>query len=187
MNPRPRLLTSFALLFLALGQVRLLAQKPDTAGSDGSQVKAAKPPTQVQIDNAESTSKPDDVQIPEANPARPTVTNPAHIPPVGYVQFEQGLLQAGSSPEGLTRQFSLVQTMKLSIHPRLMVEFASQPIAVSRAADSPGNPALTRTDTGDLILGVQGLTIREKGRRPTIAIGYLQRVRAGSAPDLGTC
>jgi Putative MetA-pathway of phenol degradation len=184
MNPRLRLLTSFASLFLALGQVRMLAQKPDTAGSGGSQMEAAKPPTQVQIDNAESTSKPDDVQIPQANPARPTITNPATLPPVGYVQFEQGLLQAGSSPDGLARQFSLVQTVKLSIHPRLMVDFASQPIAVSRAADSPGDPALSRTDAGDLLVGFQALMVKGKDRQPSIAVGFQQRVRSGTAPDL---
>ena len=141
-------------------------------------------PTQVQIDNAESTSKPDDVQIPEANPARPTISNPAHVPPVGYLQLEQGFVQAGKSPSGLGGQFSLVQTIRLAVHPRLMVEFASQPFAVSRTAASPGEAETTQVDTGDLILGLQGLLIKEKGRRPTIALAYLQRVRAGSAPDL---
>ena len=123
------------------------------------------------------------MQIPEANPARPTISNPAHVPPVGYLQFEQGFLQVGSS-SGLAGQFSLVQTMRLSVHPRLMVQFASQPYARSKLAASPGVAASLQTDTGDLVLGVQGLMIKERGRRPTIAVGYLRRVRAGSSPDL---
>jgi len=141
------------------------------------------PQTAVQIDNAESTAKPDDVQTPEANPSRPTITNPARIPPVGYLQFEQGFVQAHGSPS-LARQFSLNQSFRLSLHPRLMVQFSSQPVAVSRFASSPGTAATSQTDPGDLTLGVQGVLVKEKGRRPTIALGYLHRVRAGSAPDL---
>jgi hypothetical protein len=172
-----------ALLVLACGPIALLAQTPDAAAA-ATQGPTGGPPTKVQILNAESTSKPDNAQIPEANPARPTITNPAHVPPVGYLQFEQGLLQAGRSPEGLTGQFSVVQTLRLSVHPRLMVEFASQPIAVSRVVDSPDGAASTPIDTGDLILGVQGLLTKEVRRRPTVAVAYLQRVRAGSAPDI---
>ena len=145
---------------------------------------AEAPKTQVQIDNAESTSKPDDVQIPEAYPSRPTITNPAHIPPVGYVQFEQGFVQANDSPSGLAGQFSLVQGIRTSLHPRLMVQFSSQPLARSRAAATLGGPAGSRWDPGDLTLGLQGLLIKQVGRRPAIALGYLHRVRAGSAPDL---
>src|SRR5215469_11367840 len=37
-------------------------------------------------------------QTPAANPARPTVTNPATLPPVGYLQFEQGYLGSLESP-----------------------------------------------------------------------------------------
>jgi hypothetical protein len=140
--------------------------------------------TQVQIDNAESTSKPDDVLIPAANPGRPTITNPASLPPVGYLQFEQGFLQANGSPSGLDRQFSLVQTIKLAVHPRVMVQFQSQPIAVSRFAATSTDAASSQLDPGDLVLGLQGVLIQEAGRKPVIAVGYLHRVRAGSSPDL---
>ncbi len=154
-----------------------------TPPGDASQT-AAVPLTQVQIDNAESTSKPDDVQIPEANPARPTITNPAHIPPVGYLQFEQGFLQANDSPSGLDGQFSLVQTMRLAVHPRLMLQFQSQPIAVSRFGATLDNAASSQTDPGDLIVGLQGVLVKEAGHRPEIAVSYLHRVRTGSSPDL---
>ncbi len=168
---------------LLVGSYVFSCAQSKTTSSDTPQNPTA-PLTQVQVDNAESTSKPDDVQIPEANPARPTVTNPAHIPPVGYLQFEQGLVEANGSPSGLDGQFSLVQSFRLSLHPRLMVQFQSQPIAVSRFGATPDNAASSQTDPGDLILGVQGLLIKELGRRPTIAVAYLQRVRSGSSPDL---
>ncbi len=149
-----------------------------------SEAAEKKAPTAVQRDNAESTSKPDDVQVPEANPARPTITNPAHIPPVGYVQFEQGFLQANGSPAGVSRQFSLNEVVKLAVHRRLMVQFATQPFAATRISGAAGERATSQNDPGDLVLGVQGVLVREAGLRPTTAVGYLHRVRAGSAPDI---
>ena len=169
-------------LLLAGGGIFACAQSKTEAG-DASQTAAA-PLTQVQVDNAESTSKPDDVQIPEANPSRPTITNPAHIPPVGYLQFEQGFVEANGSPSSLDGQFSVVQTTRLSLHPRLMVQFQSQPIAVSRFGATPDNAASSQIDPGDLIVGIQGLLTKEAGRSPTIAVSFLQRVRLGSSPDL---
>ena len=121
---------------------------------------------------------------PPANPGRPTISNPATLPPVGYLQFEQGFLQANGSPAGLERQFSLVQTTKLALHPRLMLQFQSQPIAFSRLSATSAGPASSQTDTGDLILGLQGVVATETGRKPEIAVGYLHRVRGGSSPDL---
>ncbi|WP_128912633.1 transporter [Granulicella sibirica] len=168
--------TLAVLLFLA--PASLLAQTQVDC-------KTPQPPTTpVQVDNAESTSKPDAAQLPEANPSRPTITNPAHIPPVGYLQFEQGFLQANGSPSGLDHQFSLNQAIRLSLHPRLMLEFESQPFALTREDATPDAPAASQSDPGDLILGVQGLAIKEVGRIPTIAGAYLQRVRSGTAPDL---
>ena len=158
----------------------LAAQSQQPPSASGQ---AAHPKTSVQIDNAQSTSKTDDTQVPEANPARPTVTNPAHIPPVGYLQFEQGFNQANDSPAALDRQFSLVQSLRLSLHPRLMVEFESQPLAVTSSPGS-GQAQQSAVDPGDLIVGAQGLLIKQEGARPTIALGYLERVRAGSSPDL---
>lgn len=173
---------TLATLLLASGHVLSLAQA--THPSAGSSQSAEPAKTQVQLDNAESTSKPDDLQIPEANPARPTITNPAHIPPVGYLQFEQGFVQANGSPSGLARQLSLVQGIRLSVHPRLMVEFASQPIARSRLEATADTASDSQWDPGDLTLGLQGVLVKEVRRRPEIALGYMHRVRAGSAPDL---
>lgn len=116
---------------------------------------------------------------PAADPARPTVTNPAHIPPPGYLQYEQGFVQANDSPN-LQRQFSIVQTTKLSLIHHFMLQVQSQPIAHSVL------PPATN-DTGDLILGAQVLfTDREEGhsRTPTLALAYNRRVRTGTSPDL---
>ncbi len=118
---------------------------------------------------------------PAADPARPTVTNPAHIPPPGYLQFEQGFLQAASSP-GVSNQFSIVQTTKLSLNHYVMVQVASQPFAFTT-----NQPTFHSKDTGDLILGAQVLfDDKNEGRSriPTIALAYNGRIRSGSSPDL---
>jgi hypothetical protein len=174
---------ALATVLLAGSTIVSLAQA-QVPSSDASPHNAPATQTQAQSDNATTTSKADAASIPAANPARPTITNPASLPPVGYLQFEQGFLQANGSPSGLDRQFSLVQTIKVSLHPRLMLQFQSQPIAVSRSAATPGNPASSQTDPGDLLLGLQGVLIQEAGRKPVIAVSYLHRVRAGSSPDL---
>ena len=116
---------------------------------------------------------------PTATPARPTITNPAHIPPPGYLQFEQGFLQANGSPN-LQRQFSVVQTTKLSLIHHLMVQVQSQPFAHSTLPP-------TSNDTGDLIFGAQVLfTDRDEGHSsvPTVALAFNHRVRSGTSPDL---
>jgi hypothetical protein len=41
--------------------------------------------------------------VPAANPGRPTVSTPATLTPVGYLQFETGGLYAQISPEFTTR------------------------------------------------------------------------------------
>ena len=55
---------------------------------------------------------------PEANPGRPTVSTPATITPVGYLQFETGFVPAYQSPE-FSSLFGLTEVMKLSVAPRL--------------------------------------------------------------------
>jgi hypothetical protein len=131
----------------------------------------------VDADKTATVSKPDDSEIPEANPARPTVTNPATLPPVGYLQFEQGFVQANESPE-LDRQFSVNQVTKIAVHSRLMFQFITQPFAVS-VADGKHDTA-----EGDLDLGVQAVISKGEGRIPTVSAGYIHLVRGGHAADL---
>jgi hypothetical protein len=54
----------------------------------------------------------------EANPSRPTVTSPATLTPVGYLQFENGSLYANDSGEFSTRT-GINQVTKLTALPRL--------------------------------------------------------------------
>lgn len=120
-----------------------------------------------------------DRQTPAADPARPTVTNPAHIPPPGYLQFEQGFLQANDS-QSLDHQSSIVQATKLSLNHYLMIQVLDQPYA--HTVQPPGS-----NDTGDLILGAQVLfndIVEGHGPRPTIALQYDGRVRNGTSPNL---
>src|SRR6266852_9472205 len=58
------------------------------------------------------------VEGPNANPGRPTVSTPATLTPVGYVQFETGYLGAWHSP-GLGSQSSVNEVVKFSVAPRL--------------------------------------------------------------------
>jgi hypothetical protein len=135
---------------------------------------------------------------PSANPARPTITNPATLTPVGYLQFEQGYLGSLDSPE-TTSQHGVNQTLKLTVLPRLMLDIGSQPYAVS-------NPGSSQ-DAGDLLVGAQAIMYSPpdptddaaqadehrhdihrhsyvRSAIPTVSGAYLQRVHAGTAPDI---
>jgi hypothetical protein len=114
---------------------------------------------------------------PKANPGRPTFSNPATLPPVGYLQFEQGVVQANTSPD-LGHQFSVSQVTKLAVQPRLMLEFISQPFASTTTPDGP-----TR-DTGDLAAALQGIILQGHAHTPTVALNYQHVIRSGSAPNL---
>src|SRR5580704_9096905 len=64
--------------------------------------------------------------VPEANPARPTVSTPATLTPVGYLQFETGSLGAATSPEFDTR-VGINQVTKLTVLPRLELFVQTEP------------------------------------------------------------
>jgi hypothetical protein len=128
---------------------------------------------------------------PPAVPARPTITNPAHIPLPGYLQLEQGFLQANPSIKGNRSQFSIIQTTKLALSHHLMVSSAYQPLAhtLLDASDTPSGQTTGQNDTGDLQLGGQFLfTDVEEGYglAPTLAIAYQHVAHAGTAPDIDT-
>jgi hypothetical protein len=118
------------------------------------------------------TAQPDE---PTANPGRPTVSTPATLTPVGWVQFETGLLAAWHSPE-FSSQTSLGEVVKFSLSPRIQLLTAASPFAHSNT--EPANGA------GDVSLGVQGVVHRGEDARPSIALSYLRRVYSGGTPDL---
>src|SRR6185437_1013952 len=75
---------------------------------------------------------------PAANPGRPTVSTPATLTPVGYLQFETGYMHATDSPE-FSSQSNLNEVVKFSVSPRLELLVADGPFAHSRVQGQPGN------------------------------------------------
>jgi hypothetical protein len=114
---------------------------------------------------------------PAANPGRPTVTTPATLTPVGFLQFENGVIGAWQSPEFSTR-FGLNETIKLAISNRFQLLAATDPAARYKANDQFG------IGLADYFLGVQAVVHVGEGANPTIAASYLRRVYDGPAPEL---
>ena len=119
--------------------------------------------------------------IPEANPARPTVSTPATLTPVGFLQFETGSLGATTSTEFNTR-FGINQVTKLTVLPRLEFLVLTEPYVHSRLrGDKEVHP-------GEVFVGAQAVIVPGERSRPTIAVSYIRRVYESPAPelDLGT-
>ena len=120
--------------------------------------------------------------VPEANPGRPTVSTPATLTPVGYLQFEDGLLYAARSPEFSTRT-SLNQVTKLAVSSRLQALLLIEPLVHSHTDGSDAE-----NHVGEVFLGVQGVLLPGERRRPTVSVSYIYRLYASPAPeiDIGT-
>ena len=114
---------------------------------------------------------------PEANPGRPTVSTPATLTPVGYVQFETGVLGARDSPEFSSR-FAPNETIKFSVAPRLEFLAAGEPIAHYTTAGKTAN------SVADIFLGAQAVLIPGEDAKPTVAVSYFHRAYDGGAPEL---
>jgi hypothetical protein len=82
----------------------------------------------AQLGFAQSTTN----SAPDANPGRPTVSTPATLTPVGYLQFENGALFAEHSVE-FSQRFGTSQVTKLTVHPRLELFLQSEPLAISQS------------------------------------------------------
>lgn len=121
---------------------------------------------------AAQVQAPDD---PEANPGRPTVSTPATLTPVGYLQFETGFVGADSSPEFQSR-YSLISVTKLAFTSRIEVLTSIEPIAHFTAGT-------TRNATADYFLGAQGVLMKGEGAKPTLSAGYFRRLYDGAAPE----
>jgi hypothetical protein len=114
---------------------------------------------------------------PTANPGRPTVSTPATLTPVGYLQFETGFLAARHSPE-FSSQSSVDEVMKFSVSKRIEFLLQDEPFARSRVN------GLNMNATGDVSVGLQAVVHQGEGARPTISLSYFRRVYGGDAPDL---
>jgi hypothetical protein len=116
--------------------------------------------------------------VPDANPGRPTVSTPAALTPVGYLQFENGTLFADNSTEFSTR-FGVSQVIKLTVLPRLELFLQSEPLAVGYSEDHQ-----TAVDEGEVFTGVQGVLFSGADSRPTVSVSYIRRVHVSVAPEL---
>jgi hypothetical protein len=113
---------------------------------------------------------------PEANPGRPTVSTPATITPVGYLQFETGFVAAYHSPEFSSR-YSLSEAIKLAVTPRLEFLTVGEPIAHFTAEGTTANRV------ADIFVGAQGVLYHGEGVKPTLAVSYFHRAYDGGAPE----
>jgi hypothetical protein len=123
---------------------------------------------------AAQEDKPD---APEANPGRPTVSTPATLTPVGYLQFETGVLGASHSPEFSSRS-GLNETIKFSVASRLEFLAASEPFVHYTAAGQTAN------GTAEVFLGAQAVINSGEGAKPTVAVSYFHRAHDGGVPEL---
>jgi hypothetical protein len=113
---------------------------------------------------------------PEANPGRPTVSTPATLTPVGYLQFETGFTGAGNSSEFSSR-YSLNETIKLSVIPRLELLTSTEPVVHYTAAGTTAN------SVAEVFVGAQGVIHQGEGASPTLAVSYFHRAYDGGAPE----
>ena len=105
------------------------------------------------------------------------MATPATLTPVGYLQFENGMLYAKDSPE-FTDRFSLQQVTKLTIHPRIQLILQSEPFVRSSAGGT------SASEKGGLSAGVQAVLVHGRNTRPTVSVSYLRSLYSGPAPDL---
>lgn len=113
---------------------------------------------------------------PEANPGRPTVSTPATLTPVGYLQFETGFTPAYNSPE-FSSLYNLNEAIKLSVAPRLELLAVAEPIAHFTVGGNTANRV------ADIFLGAQFVLCKGEGAKPTLAVSYFHRVYDGGAPE----
>jgi hypothetical protein len=118
-----------------------------------------------------------EIDGPTANPARPTVSNPATLTPVGYLQFETGVLGATDSPEFDTR-YEWNEVVKLAVSHRLEFIEASEPVVHYSVNGQTAN------GSAEIFLGVQAVLMPGEGTKPTLAVSYSRRVYDGGAPEL---
>src|SRR5579864_6820885 len=114
---------------------------------------------------------------PEANPARPTVSNPATLTPVGYLQFETGTLGATNSPEFSTR-YEFNEVIKLAVTRRLEFIESSEPAVHYTVSGVSAN------GVAEVFLGAQVVLLPGEGAKPTLSASYSRRVYDGGAPEL---
>ncbi len=119
--------------------------------------------------------------VPEANPARPTVSTPATLPPVGYLQFETGTLGASTSLEFSTR-IGINQVTRLAATRRFDLFSITEPYVHAAIGTAK------KIGPGEVFLGAQAVLVAGQGESPTISVSYIRRLYESPVPelDLGT-
>jgi hypothetical protein len=112
-----------------------------------------------------------------ANPGRPAMATSALLTPVGYAQFESGMLYAMGSAQ-FSHRTGEEQTMRLTVAPSLQFILSSEPVAYSSTSQEE------LTQRGDAQAGVQMILMPGHGIRPTISSSYLHLVKGGTASSL---
>lgn len=115
--------------------------------------------------------------VPQANPGRPTVSTPATLTPVGYLQFENGFMHARHSSE-FSDRLGMNEVIKLAVTSRLQSLLEIEPVV--RSTEGGGS----RFHSGGIAAGLQGVLVRGHDSRPTIAVSYHRSLYDGSAPDI---
>jgi hypothetical protein len=116
--------------------------------------------------------------VPEVNPGRPTIANPATLTPVGYLQFETGILGAADSPEFSSRT-GMNEVVKLAVAPRLMLIAGGEPYV--HFEDPFGQRG---SAWGDISVGAQAVLKHGEGTNPTLAVNYLYHAHDAGGVDL---
>jgi hypothetical protein len=93
---------------------------------------------------------------PAANPARPTVSTPASLPPVGYIQFESGSLGATTSPEFATR-VGVNNVTKLALNSCVELFVQTDPYIHSTFGSTQAE-----IHSGEVFVGTQVVVFRDK-------------------------
>ena len=126
--------------------------------------------------NAQDDSTPAG-EAPAANPGRPTISTPAELTPLGYLQFETGGLWARTSAEFSSRT-GINEVVKLAVAKRFELLAVAEPFVHSTVVGKSQDAA------GDVFLGAQAVLHRGHGSHPTLATSYFRHLRAGASPDL---
>ena len=129
--------------------------------------------------SAQTSTPQPSPEDPRANPGRPTISAPATLTPVGYLQLENGVL-FGRLTHGGSSLTALSQVTKLAVTSRLQLIGQFAPAAWSTNV----GPSATSAYVGGISAGAQALVVPGRGPKPSVAVGFFQTAFAGSAPDL---
>jgi hypothetical protein len=116
------------------------------------------------------------VIVPEANPGRPTVSTPATLTPIGYLQFESGAFGATESPDFSTR-VNASEVIKLAVDSRLQLLLATEPLAYT-AGDR------TQTKFGDAFVGFQAVALGGHETGLTLSGSFFHKIREANLPEV---